>query len=456
MNPSISELPRQMSPYITMTRLDEPVLVTKGPFRLAGHGEGTLESDLSFHWLSTPRFQFEGSYSASHISLDPQVWTLEAVGSMDFTASAHILETTHGPDSARVRGVVTGDWAVGVEPFDVMRFSLLNFPDYIGAPVRHGPPEAEGWVRGRLETSTEGDRCRIDPIADVAELRKQSAREPGFVISHVGEWVPSSGSLTASEALKTLEMLHFWFGFLKGDWAGPVFPQGLVGGEVVWRHFAPWKLGESRSVSTWLPERTPIDDDLGDLFSGFVQRWRDPAWKNPLLSAISWFVEANARRSALEVKTILCQVALELLAWVHMVETQRLHSRADFAKISAAGRIRALLHHIHVPTEIPTYATNLGAVADDEAFDGPGVITRIRNALVHATEKNRDKTKQLGGTHFLECSQLALRYLELAILGVCAHSGRYAQRGFKGWKGDDEIVVPWANHAMQRTGGAGR
>ena len=441
MRTSFSDLPSRMAPYIKMTALDQPVSVAQGPFRLIGTGEGTLEADLSFCWLPTPRFQFEGLYSGTP-SLDLQDWTLESEGNLGFKAPAGIVEVSPGPKPARLRGLMTGDWTIGAGPFNVLRFSLVNFPNYIGSPVRDGP-EARGWAKSRLETSSDDYNCRVDAIAEVGALRKQLARDPGFLISHVGEWVPSSGSMSASEALKTLKMLHFWFGLLRGAWAGPVFPQGLTDGEIVWRHYAPWNLCENWAVTTWLPECTPIDDDLTDLFSGFVNRWRDSAWQGPLRTAIAWLVAANSPRSSLEVKIILSQVALELLAWVHLVETQQLHSRSDFNKISAAGRIRSLLHHIRVPTEIPDCLHHLRALLDDDTFDGPGVITRIRNTLVHATERNRDKTTPLKGYPFLECSQLALQYLELVILGVCGHSGHYSQRAFKGWKGDDEVIVPW-------------
>ena len=65
MSTSFSELPSRMAPYITMTALDQPVPVAQGPFRLIGTGEGTLEANLSFCWLPTPRFQFEGLYSGT-------------------------------------------------------------------------------------------------------------------------------------------------------------------------------------------------------------------------------------------------------------------------------------------------------------------------------------------------------------------------------------------------------
>jgi hypothetical protein len=272
-------------------------------------------------------------------------------------------------------------------------------------------------------------------------LREAARRDSGFVISHVGEWLPSSGKMTVTDAKVILDMLHIWFGLLRGAWSGPLFPQGLVDSEVVWRQFAAWNLGDSREVRTWLPQRKPLD--LSMLFAGFVQRWNDAAWKGPLSSSVSWYVEANSPGTTQESRIILSQVALELLAWVHLVETQQLHSRSDFKRLSAAGRIRVLLQQIGVPTAIPDYMTLLPRLCHGDAFDGPGVITRVRNALVHAPDDRSVVIGTLDGVTLYECSQLALQYVELALLAICGHGGHYARRAWKGWKGDDEVLVPW-------------
>ena len=129
------------------------------------------------------------------------------------------------------------------------------------------------------------------------------------------------------------------------------------------------------------------------------------------------------------------------------MEIERLHSRADFTALSAAGRIRTLLHNIRVPPVIPAYLKRLPEFVQGDAFDGPGVITRIRNALVHSGEDKRTGPK-LEGEHLMECGALALNYLELAILAACGYQGHYARRGWReGWKGDDEILVPWSSSA---------
>lgn len=441
MSDTFDHLPARVTPYVILGELNQPVPVVPGPFRLVGATEGSLDADLTFRWVPSTAVAFEGSYSHPYLDLDAQSWFLQSDNPQSFEVAVLMTHVTPGMESSHVRGVVHKDFSLGESPFEVLRFSLANFPDYIGAPVQYEHNGRRGFMAARLQTSAGNGLCRVDEIPEARELRKCARRDAGFVISHVGEWLLSPGQMNVTEAKATLEMLHFWFGLLRGAWSGPLFPEGLVDGKVIWRHFAPWKLEESREVTTWMPRRKPLD--LSALFSGFVQRWSDPAWRGPLKSSISWFVEANSSRTALESKIVLSQVALELLAWVHVVETQGLHRRADFKDLFAADRIRALLLHIGVPATVPDYLTHLLSLQRGKASDGPGVITWVRNALVHATEEKRAVIGSLDGSHLLECSQLALQYVELAILAVCGHSGYYARRGWTGWKGDDEVVVPW-------------
>lgn len=292
-----------------------------------------------------------------------------------------------------------------------------------------------------MRARADSGECVVDVIPEVRELSKAARRDSGFVITHVGEWRPASGQMTVAEAQETLTMLFMWFGFLRGAWAGPLFPLGLRDGEVVWRQFGSWDIDESRPVTTWLPEQTPLD--LSDLFRGFVTRWSDPAWRSPLNTAVHWLVEANSPVLGLEGRIVLSQVALEMLAWAVLVEAEQLHSRTDFRRLSAAGRIRVLLQHFGVPTAVPDYMPDLARMCQGDPFDGPGVITRVRNALVHATEDNRTTIAALDAMTWFECSQLAMQYLDLAVLAACGHTGHYARRAWKGWKGDDEVPVPW-------------
>ena len=441
MEDSLEDRPPRIEPYILVKDLSERVPIAPGPFKLVGLTRGVLDGELAFRWHPTTAVEFDGKYDQPHPTLEHSDWTLESEGSTVFKVPVLVTNISHGGDISAVRGIVQEPSNIGTGPFNRLRFCLANFPDYIGDVIRYQTEGGSGVFAGRLQTTCDAGECRLDGISEVAELVKRASRDPGYVLSHVGEWVPSSGSMTAKEAGSVIRMLHFWFGLLRSAWAGPLFPQGVSEGELVWRQFASWKLGEAREVQTWLPQRRPLD--LSSLFRGFVERWHDPIWRDPLISAISWFLEANSSRIAAESKITLAQVALELLSWVHIVETQSLHSRTDFKRLSAAGRIRVLLQQIGVPAGVPDYLTSLPSLQKGDAFDGPGVITRVRNALVHATEGNRETTKRLDGLQLLQCAELALGYVELTLLAICGHDGYYARRGWRGWKGEDEVPVPW-------------
>ncbi len=434
------DVPDQVRPYLTLTEPNQTVRLVEGPLGVMGPtGSGTLDADLVFRWLPRPGVVFDGLSTARGLDFASGDWSLVAAGGEPVIDGRMLVtRVSEGPGSTRVGGTLNGSVAVGSTEFDLLRFCLVNFPSYNGHAARsQSRQEVQG---GRMRLDSADARCRVDAIPEASKLLAANA-EGGFVVSHVGEWIPDKGLIGADEAVDVVGLLGFWFGFLRGAWTGPVFAQGLRDGEVVWQLLGNPKLSESRYVTTWLPETRPLD--VSDAFRGFAQRWNDPSWRGPLKTAISWLIQANAPGTILESKIVLAQVALELLAWVHVVETEKLHSVSDFDPMSAAGKIRTLLSSLRIPLEIPNYLTDLPAVCAGEVLDGPCAITRVRNGLVHATHKKRAMVNSLTGTQRLECSQLAQQYVELAVLRLCNHQGYYAARGYKGWKGDDEIPVPW-------------
>lgn len=439
----LKDFPARIAPYILTAKPDEPVLLLPGPFRLIGAAESRLNADLKFRWSPSVAVEIEGEYVGPLMRPDEMECNLVSEGEHAFSVPIHITNFSVGTKGSFVRGLTARPFSIGEGSFEALRFCLANFPDFIGKIVRYESETGEGATRGRLEMSAGGGCCQVDKIMEAKELVRIAERDAGFVISHVGLWIPSAGVMNAQEAESIIGMLHFWFGLLRGAWAGPLFPQGVNSSQVVvWRQFASWGLRGSRKVSTWLPNRTPLD--LSSAFKGFVDRWNDSTWHDPLTTAISWFVEANAPETARESRIVLAQVALELLSWVLLVESQRIHHSKDFEVLSAAGRIRTLLHHIGIPTTIPEHLNSLQSLCDVDAFDGPGVITKVRNALVHSTKRKRAFMESVDGEQRMECSELALQYLELTLLAICGHDGHYARRGWRGWKGDDEVVVPWS------------
>lgn len=446
---SSREWPSRVIPYFTTPAPNDPISVLDGPFRIMGREEGVLESDLVFRWTPSPELSFDGLCSLLHVPADfDQEWHL-AYGESGFEIPVLLTHIELLQAGSRIRGDVNGMVGLGESSFEVLRFTLANFPLYMGAPISYTVGETRGSAAGRLEVSDASGTCMLDVIPESSGLAREARRGSGYVLTHVGQWVPAAGSMTPAEATETLQMLHAWFTLLRGARSGPLFSQGLMDDVVTWRELAHWNVSDGWEVPTWMPKLSSLD--LSTLFAGFSEKWHDEAWRRPLTTALWWLGEANAHETAIQSRILLSQVALELLSWVHVVETQRLCSRSGFNGLSASDRIRYLLQSADIPTAVPDHMSHAAELCDNDAYDGPGIVTLVRNALVHATERKRAKLDSLDGLTWWECSQLAIQYVELVLLSLCGYDGVYAQRGYRGWQGEEEAPVPWATAPADAT-----
>jgi hypothetical protein len=443
---SLKDIPPRLAPHIRMTAANERIPMLKGPFRLQRDGlDVGVESDLVFRWLPRSAVEFSGP---SELASGKTVFQAspgdgwELVPSADVSVRLPVIVWSIEPGKGRVRGTLQKSVAIGVGPMARIRFCLANFATYMGTGIVRETDDGKSYENGRLEFSGASGTCRIDSIAEAKDMIAEARADGGFAISHVGEWVPHAGLMSADEAEEALRMLHFWFGFVNGTWAGPLFCEGLDGeSNVVWRDLGPSRLnGGGQRVRTWLPEFQRLT--LSEPFQTFERLWRQKDWTEPLILTTAWLAEANGTTTN-ETRIVVAQVALELLSWVYLVETQKLHSRRDLEVLSAAGRIRALLHQLRIPAAIPPHLSHLAGLCRDDAFDGPGVITRIRNAFVHANKTKRESIANVDGVHLWECAELATGYVELVVLAILGYRQTYCQRGWRGHKGADEAPVPW-------------
>ncbi len=96
-----------------------------------------------------------------------------------------------------------------------------------------------------------------------------------------------------------------------------------------------------------------IDEELNELFHGFIQRWKDTFWKESLARAIDWYVHSNALTEIAEGSIVLTQLALETLAWTYFITDQTGQHLGKYRKKKAADRLRVLLVGLSIPIEIP-------------------------------------------------------------------------------------------------------
>ncbi len=214
--------PERLKPHVEMRALNEPIRALPGPFELIGDTAGFVDSDLIFRWLPSAALVFGGAYSQA-ARLDSQSgWSLKCE-EPHFEAPVLVTSMALGTEP-NVQGVVAEPISFGKPPIQTLRFCLANFPSYIGEGVSYEMHGSRGSMSGRMRVAADSGECILDVIPEARELSNAAKRDSGFVITHVGEWRPAMSEMTIAEAHETLNMLFLWFGFLRGAWAGPLFP----------------------------------------------------------------------------------------------------------------------------------------------------------------------------------------------------------------------------------------
>jgi hypothetical protein len=177
-----------------------------------------------------------------------------------------------------------------------------------------------------------------------------------------------------------------------------------------------------------------------DVYSGFYLRWSKNEWASAIKSAVYWYLFGNAPGVSVENGIILAHVAFETLGWTLFVEELKSLSVSGFRSLAASDKLRLLLNHCGIPQDVPTSLPSLQASAKAENWvDGPESISRIRNACVHPSQKNREALSRVGVDAQHEIWILSMHYLELILLSLFDYGGDYSCRVF----GGAVQRVPW-------------
>lgn len=148
-------------------------------------------------------------------------------------------------------------------------------------------------------------------------------------------------------------------------------------------------------------------------------------WKDPIILAIHWYLDANAGSVAIEAKVVLACTALELLSWNYLVNEKRKLSSGEFNKNNAKNNVRLLLELMRIPVDIPNELSELKTVG----ADGPEALFNIRNRIVHPPSRPNARPITAYPTEARrQALVLGLWYLELVILHLLNYHGHYWPR----------------------------
>lgn len=445
---SIEDLPIRIDPGHIQGAVNEAIVLNEGEFfvRSPLGVSATFQGSLELRWQPTVGIVLEGTLSSGQLDMTFGPHDIlvqvedEPTGQLPMTIFGGML----GPLGNIIKAMSMQSFTMGAAGhIDRMRFLLVNFPQYLGTWIRH--PTDESAVTGRLELISDRGALIIDNISESHGLARVARDEHGYVITHVGEWIPSVPEDSSRDMLEICGCIGFWLAFMRGAWVGPVLPEAYLARNRVWRQMSSGRVSSSAPVRSWLPLSVPLDAELNVAFGNFERLWFNDTWNGPLKHTVSWYVEANRPSLMLDSRIVLTQIALEQLAWVKCVDGGD-YNESEFEKLGAGAKIRCLLRLLRIESSIPPQLDLLYGYGAEREKDGPDTIVLIRNTIAHSNPaKIRGRTTlQQDRLLVLQCRELAKEYLELAVLAICEYQGPYRSRT-RVDPGQDVLIVPWAD-----------
>ena len=351
------------------------------------------------------------------------------------------------------------------EPLDEVRFYLINFQIISLVDDVFGKEKFDR--RALLKLRANGWKVDIERRRDFNQALHHLEEQRGYAVTHNCRLRRETNNgmtrqFTFKESEYVLEAIQLFVSFVRGGMVGVALPVGYRDGVPVFeewhvtpvdsgrypdpgrpRPFPGWYLwwdnpSANREASKWLPP----------LFEQFAAKWWHPDtqlqrfWRNVLRELIYTYTDSeriDERRGIVPACT-----ALETLCWSILVVTERWLTgdrqpdggRGGYERLTSADQFRLLLRWSGLTTEVPQNLTNLKQKAASNNWDGPQVVTWVRNRVVHP-----DRHDQLVDGIAAESWLLAMWYTELVTLRLLGYDGYFRDRL------DDGIIkrVPWAD-----------
>lgn len=270
---------------------------------------------------------------------------------------------------------------------------------------------------------------------------KQVRAEGGCLPTHIAEFKRRGEQLfSGRDAREQLRFLFYFLTFVRGDWCDPACAVGFdTDKQIVWEAWSSPRVASYSATSWFDPHHI---EQLEALYPLFRARWdSSEAWQDTLTGVVYWYASAATPGAPnIDAGIILCQAALERLAYQYCVIDRCLVSREGFGRLRAADRFRMMFSSLGLPLAIPAGLAPLAGMANQLRWeDGPHALVELRNGLVHPERKGKGQL----GKCYDDGWRLGLWYLELSLLASCGYSGTYANRLTREYVGQVEIV-PWA------------
>lgn len=433
---------------VEMNQPNEPITIHSGPFDLLQNGKTVgLEGTISFGWFPHIGVRLSGKV----VSGNPMTWEdrapkVQLVVNSLIVGNAYLTNISHG-DELEIEGTLIDSVVLGDKSITVAKvhFGIPNLRYFYGEPVKRVNDTKVQTSRSRLSFENDDFIIHLDKIEDYVNKHRLLTMTGGYLMLYGGTIESKKDSIAFADLHELIISFSHFLTFVNGRRCCPVILKGMYKDEVVWTDYSGYMSEQFKSVPTWPCHMHVVG--LGGLWNKWSEIAKDELDFDFLKTVAHWYGEANSNVALVEGSLILAQTALELIYNWFVVEQKSILIGADATNISAANKIRILLNQLNTSFEIPASLQHLTTYKNSvtEIADGPECFVRIRNAIVHANEDKRKTLAKIPNMARYEALQLALWYIELAMLKILGFEGRYTNRcKGGGWAGEHEEPVPWS------------
>jgi hypothetical protein len=435
----VAAIPRAVEPYYSLA---SPLAVPlyAGPLVLPTHDGGTpeqMDGAASFELAPRPRILVSGSVPRLlqiQSMLDGMPTPRLPTSSTVPDAPEHLPETGSTSWLGPVGGYVAGKAAAA----KTVTFNLVNFVDIHGAGITD---DRDVWW-GRVVVNAGPWVVTIDARSNLREILATMRERGGYAVTHTCKLERRDGrSFGFARCQQLLTCLTWCLWFCRASAPAVILPVGFDKNDrAIWSRWAAPHTDPFPDTHWQWFDQAYGAEQLSMLLPLFFEKWSDPAWQTSLQRAIRYYADASVM-GTLERNVVLAQVALESLAFAHLVRSSRQLQSSQF-KSPVSKHIRHFLRDVGIPTTIPRTFYGLRKVRANSPWDGPAAIAWLRNDIVHAANRRVDRRRW---RLWYQGWELSLWYLELAVLAVVKYEGRYRNR----LSGEPDVgavePVPWAS-----------
>lgn len=402
--------------------------------------------DVSFLWQPYMRMRFRldpvvvtdprtlSSLDERHAILN--IPTTPSINYDAYITDKSINVIAAGPITIKLGGTCINNRQIEAD-CDEMKFHIANMRDCIGGNITYS--DHSSIYSRRISLSDDEWETTIDGVENIKELLESLRQDGGFAITHIGVLRRKGGMpFKADEALKQIKTLGFFLSFVVGRWCCPVLLVGTRNGEIVFRDLSgntridPWK-------GNWQWCSSMDARYLDVAYKGFISKWKDPRWREPIAKIIEFYVRANTYPTV-ELSVLDSFTALDVLASAYSLETINPASKR-IRKILEKGALNARTP----PEALHTLYKSFYAInCPSKIADSASILADFRHGVVHgnyyATKaddiRNRPKLDDDGDPNNppvpfetkREAKELGLWCVEMSLLCLFKYNGHYNDR----------------------------